>query len=255
MLDLGAATLMRLTTTGQTRNPSWSSDGRRVFYASTHGGRGEFWWQPVDASGPAVKAGEPAHNPWWADVSPGGQMVVFNAMYNGSWNLETLSLDDAHTAREFAAASATHETFGRFSPDGTHVAYMSNESGREEVYVRPFPEGGGRVLISAEGGRRPIWSRDGSQIFFRQAGQLLSATIAWQPSLHVTSRKSIVAGNYGVDFDVAKDGRLLLIEQDDSGQSLIVVPNWRTELRRMAGAGKATVRRHRSLARLCPSSA
>ena len=191
----------------------------------------------ADASGPPVKAGEPpsSHNPWWADVSPDGRVVMFNAMYNGSWNLETLSLDDAHAAREFAAAPAIHETVARFSPDGTLVAYVSNDSEREEVYVRPFAEGGASVLISSEGGRRPIWSRDGTQIFFKQAGQLMSATIARQPSLHVTSRESIGAGNYGVDFDVAKDGRFLLIEQDDSGQSLIVVPNWRTELRRMTG--------------------
>jgi serine/threonine-protein kinase len=238
LLDLAAATLTRLTATGQTRNPSWSADGRRIFYPSTHGGRGEFWWQPADASGPPVKAGEPPHNPWWADVPPDGRVVMFNAVYNGSWNLETLSLDDAHEVREIAAAPVTAETAGRFAPDGTLVAYVSNESGREEVYVRPFPAGGARVLISAEGGRRPIWSRDGAQIFFWQASQLMSATIVRQPSLHVTSRQPIVAGNYGLDFDVAKDGRFLLIEQDDSGQNLVVVPNWRTELRRMTGAGK-----------------
>jgi eukaryotic-like serine/threonine-protein kinase len=237
LIDLGPGTLTRLTTTGQTRNPSWSSDGRRVFYSSTHGGRGEFWWQPADASGPPVKAGEPPHNPWWADVSPDGRVVMFNAVYNGSWNLETLSLDGTREARDFAASAVTAETMGRFSPDGSLVAYVSNESGREEVYVRPFPQGA-RVLISAEGGRRPIWSASGTQIFFWQGDQLISASIARQPSLHVTSRQRILAGNYAFDFDVAKDGRFLMIEQEDSGQSLVVVPNWRTELRRLTAGGK-----------------
>ena len=161
---------------------------------------------------------------------------MFNAVYDGSWNIETLLLGGAHEVRDFAAAPGIAETMGRFSPDGTLVAYVSNESGREEVYVRPFTPNGTHVLISADGGRRPIWSRDGSKIFFWQGNQLTCASIVRQPSLRVTSRQPLFAGNYAQDFDVARDGRFLMIEQDNSGESLVVVPNWRTELRRITRA-------------------
>ena len=240
VLDLAGGDLTRVTTTGQTRNPSWSPDGRRVFYTSTHGGRGEFWWQPVDGSGPPVKAGVPPYNPWWTDVSPDGRTVIFNAMYAGSagkanWNLATLGLEGEQAVRDFVATPNAAETTARFSPDGALVAYTSDDSGRPEVYVRPFVQNGARVLISQTGGRRPVWSRDGTRIFYFDNRQLMAASIARQPSLHVTSRQRLFEWSYPQDFDVAKDGRLLMIDQVDDGQNLVVVPNWRTELRRLTG--------------------
>jgi len=244
VLDFAAGALTRVTTTGQTRNPSWSPDGRRVFYPSTHGGRGEFWWQPVDGSGPPVKAGVPPYNPWWTDVSPDGRTVIFNAMYaesgaKANWNLVTLGLDGEQTVRDFVATPNAAETTARFSPDGALVAYTSDDSGRPEVYVRPFVQNGARVLISQTGGRRPVWSHDGTRIFYFDNRQLMSASIDRQPSLHVTSRQRLFEWSYPQDFDVAKDGRLLMIDQIDDGQNLVVVPNWRTELRRLtAGKGR-----------------
>ena len=192
---------------------------------------------PADGSGPPVKAAEPRHNPWWVDLSPDGLTAVFNAVYDGSFNLETLSLDARHEVREVAASPAALEGFGRFSPDGRFIAYTSDESGRVEVYVRPFPEAGARVQVSADGGTRPIWSRDGTRIYFRQEQSVMSASIAVVPTLRVTSRETLFSGRYDRDFDVAKDGRFLMIESDSSGRSLVVIPNWRTELRRLMGAG------------------
>src|SRR5262245_61337968 len=175
VLDLSAGTMARLTTTGQTRSVSWSADGRRVLFTSTHGGRGEFWWQSTDASGPPVKAGTPPHNPWWTDVSPDRQTVIYNAVYDGSWNIESLSLGAQSEARSIAAAPSAGETLARFSPDGAFVAYASNETGQEEVYVRSFSQSGGRARVSVNGGRRPIWSADGRELFYWERDQMMSA--------------------------------------------------------------------------------
>jgi len=207
-----------------------------VFFTSTHGGRAEFWWQPADGSGPPVKAGTPPHNPWWADISPDQQTVIYNAVYDGSWNIESMALDARQDARPLAAAPAAAEVTGRFSPDGAFVAYVSDETGRNEVYVRPFSQTGGRVQISVNGAdKRPVWSADGRELFFRDGDQLMSATLARDPSIHVTSRQRLFSGDFLDDFDVSKDGRFLMI-QGGLGPTLVIVPNWLTELRRLTGA-------------------
>ena len=123
---------------------------------------------------------------------------------------------------------------GRFSPDGRWVAYNSDESGRMEVYVRPFAGGGGRVQISVAGGQRAIWSHDGKQLYYWEGNRLISATLAFGPGPTVVSRTPLFSGRFETDFDVSADGsRFLMIQSQPTGLELIVVPNWRTELRRL----------------------
>ena len=234
VLDLASGTLTRVTRTGQTRSVAWSADGRRVFFISTHGGRAEFWWQAADGSGQPVKAGTPPHNPWWADVSPDRQTVIYNALADASWKIESLSLDAHQDVTDLATAPLVG--FGRFSPDGAWVAYSSNETGREEIYVRPISQTGGRVQVSTNGGRRPIWSADGRELFFREGGQVMSATLARDSSIRVVSRQRLFGGEFDADFDVSKDGRFLMIQREPLGLTLVVVPDWLTELRRLTGA-------------------
>ena len=238
VLDLTSGTLTRLTSTGATRSVAWSADSRQILFTSTHGGRGEFWGQPADASGPPVKAGTPPHNPWWTDISPDRKTVLYNAVYDGSWNVQSLSLGPSPETRPFAEAPSITETLARFSPDGTHVAYVSNESGREEVYIRPFAPGGGRVRVSVNGGRRPIWSAGGRELFFWESTQMMSAALARDPSMRVVSRQRLFSGSFQWDFDVAKDGRFLMIQNQSAGPSVVVIPNWRTELRRLTGSSR-----------------
>jgi len=233
-LDLTAGTLTPLTTTGTSRNPIWSADGRRILYASTHSGRAGLWWQPADGSGPAQLAVVPRRNPWFADLSPDGRHVVFQGIASANFDLESVSLDSAHEARALSSSPTAIEAMGRFSPDGQWVAYFSDESGRAEVYVRPFDEGGGRVLISVAGGRRPIWGHDGKQLYYWEGNQLIAATLRFDPAPAVVSRTPLFSGRYEEDYDVARDGtRFLMIASETSGLSLVVIPNWRTELKRL----------------------
>jgi len=240
ILDLATGTLTPLTTTGSTRNPVWSPDGRRILYVSTQGGRAAFWWQPADGSGPPVKAGEARHNPWMIDLAPDGRTTVFNSIYDGTFNLESFVLDSTHDEREVSASPVATEALGRFSSDGHWVAYMSDESGRGEIYVRSFPDVGARVQISAAGGKRPVWSHDGKQLYYWNEGQILSATLARDPALRVVSRQKLFEGPYEREFDVSADGtRFLMIRSESSGLGLVVVPNWLTELRQLTSASKA----------------
>jgi serine/threonine-protein kinase len=236
-LDLADGTLTPLTTTGSSRNPMWSADGRRILYASTHSGRAAFWWQPVDGSGPPQLAGDLRLNPWFADLSPDGRNVVFNAIASVNFDLHSVSLDSAQRSHPLSASPTAIESHGRFAPNGRWVAYTSDESGRAEVYVRPFSETGGRVLISTAGGRRPVWSSDGNQIFYWENNRLMSAALRLDGSVTVLSRTPLFSGRYEDDFDVSPDGtRFLVIEAQTSGLSLVVVPNWRTELKRLTAS-------------------
>jgi serine/threonine-protein kinase len=235
--DLAAGTLAPVTTTGKSRNGMWSADGQRLLYASTHGGRAEFWWQPADGSGAPERAFAPPHNPWFAALAPDGQNVVFNAIATSSFDLETVSLDSNHTLRVLSGSPSALEALGRFSPDGRWVAYNSNESGRSEVYVRPFAGGGGRVQISVAGGRRPIWSDSGKQLYYWEGNRLISATLMYSPAPTVASRTPLFSGRSGLDYDVAADGsRFLMTQPLPTGLELVVIPNWRAELGRLTAS-------------------
>ncbi len=235
-LDLEAGTLTPQTSNGTTRNPSWSPDGRRILYASTQSGRAALWWHPADGSGPSVMAAVPRHNPWYVDLSPDGRTFVFNALYNGSFNLERATLDSASQGQDLSASPTASEAEGRFSPDGRWIAYRSDESGRNEIYLRPSAGVGGRVQVSVGGGTYPVWGREGRSVFYWEESRLVSAILTRDPTPRVLSRTALFEGRYEKDFDVSPNGtRFLMIESERSGLSLVVIPHWRTELRRLAG--------------------
>ena len=243
ILDFASGTLTPLTSSGSVRNAMWSTNGQRVLYVARQDGQSAFWWQPADGSGPPVKVATPPHNPWWADLSPDGHTAVFNslnvALSVGSFDVETYSLDSSHAATQVAASPTALEAVARFSPDGKSIAYHSNESGRFEVYVRPFPAAG-RVQISTNGGSRGIWSGDGQHLFFREGTRLMSATLARDPVLRVVSREALFTAPWVQDFDVTRDGnRFLMIEEGTSTLHLVVSPNWITAMRQRIAAGSA----------------
>jgi serine/threonine-protein kinase len=234
LFDIATSTLSPLTASGTARNPVWSADGKRILFVSTQGGRSAFWWQPVDGGGPAVKVAEAPHNAWNIDLAPDGRTTVLNSIYDGTFNLESFVLDSTRERHDISASPNAVEALGRFSPDGRSVAYMSDESGQPEIYVRSFPEGGSRIQISAGGGTRPVWSRDGKTLYYREGSRMAAATVVRDPALRVVSRQMLFDGAYDREFDVSPDGsRFLMIETKSSGMSLIVIPNWLTELRRL----------------------
>ncbi len=93
------------------------------------------------------------------------------------------------------------------------------------------------MQISVNGGRRPVWARSGREVFYWEGTRMTSATLTFDPAPRVVSRASLFEGRYEDDYDVSPDGKLfLMIESETSGLSLVVVPNWRSELRRLTAA-------------------
>jgi Tol biopolymer transport system component len=135
------------------------------------------------------------------------------------------------------------------SPDGRWFAYQSNESGENEIFVRPFPNaGGGRWLISTGGGMQPRWARDGQELFYlAPTGTLMSVRIQRGSTFAATTPTKLFEGPYyrgaganlGRTYDVSPDGqRFLMIKQGGSDQAAVpaqinVVQHWTEELKRL----------------------
>ena len=149
------------------------------------------------------------------------------------------------TPRPLLQTSA-NEQYARFSPDGRWVAFSSDESGRQEVYVIPFPGPGGRWLISSDGGTSPRWRRDGREIYFLKRDTLMAAAVNGQGSVFQagTATRLFDANfrteNYqgygtGSLYDVAPDGQRFLINIVAAAESaqtpLTIVTNWTSLLR------------------------
>jgi serine/threonine-protein kinase len=242
--DLEAGTLTRLTTEGTTNErPEWSPDGTRVLYRTDRGVRTSIWWGPADRSADAVPLlSGPRLDVFEAVLSPDGRHIVYQ--------LDTLGADIYYravrgdtTPQPVATARSSIETMPRISPDGRWVTFTTNESGRDEVVVQPFPGSGGRVQVSSGGGSEPVWSKDGRRLFYRGEGQIMAATIRTDPSFRVTARDTVFTDRYAfaanphANYDVLPDGARFIFLEPASEGSMVVVANWRAVLRdRMAEA-------------------
>src|SRR5437762_6529613 len=87
-----------------------------------------------------------------------------------------------------------------FSPDGRWLAYASNETGRYEVYVQPFPGPGGKWQISTEGGREPAWARSARELFYRNGGKMMVADVLTQPTFTAARPRMLFEGHYAADI-------------------------------------------------------
>ena len=126
------------------------------------------------------------------------------------------------------------------SPDGRWLAYASDMSGRYEIYVNSFPDPGLRIPVSLTGGTEPVWSRDGSELFYRNGSELIAVDVETRPRFRVRNREVLFEGPYTLwpyhsNYDVHPDGQRFVMIKPYEGDSprLVVVLNWFDELRRL----------------------
>ncbi|MEO7368412.1 MAG: hypothetical protein ABIZ36_10665, partial [Gemmatimonadaceae bacterium] len=165
-------------------------------------------------------------------ITPDGKTLVFRVdTPNRLRDILSVSMSGDKTITSVLATVAD-ELNPRISPDGKWMAYVSAESGQDEVYVRPFPGAGGRILISVDGGRGPLWSKDGRTIFYSANGAYVAASVALSGAPSVSTRDTVAKGNYASMrfhpvYDVAPDGKhLLLLEPSQSDVPATVILNW-----------------------------
>ena len=179
--DLARDTLERLTfDASDSARPVWTPDGRRIAFAATRADSPGFnlFWRPADGTGEVQRLTESKNLQFPVSWHPSGRFLAFTEIRPGtSEDLMILPIEGNETSgwkpgtpSVFLATGAA-EMEPTFSPDGRWIAYSSQEAGRMEVYVRPFPGPGGKWLISSDGGTYPMWSRTRRELFFVSADQ------------------------------------------------------------------------------------
>jgi Tol biopolymer transport system component len=234
----------RLTREGYNNRPEWSPDGRQVMYASSRAPANALWWQPADGGATATMVLHETNPIREGVFTPDGRAIVYRIdTPDNNRDINLLPLVGERKAVPLVA-NINDDKEPRVSPDSKWLAYVSNESGREEVYVRALSGGSGRVAVSNDGGGEPLWSRDGKRLFYRVGARLVAATVATSSSFAVAARETLFEGPYATDlyhpnYDVAPDGSsFVMIRPAEENRHLVVVVNWIQELRQRTGGGK-----------------
>ena len=238
--DIASRTAARLTTTGVALHPTWTPDGRRLVVM--RGGKRGLLSLPVDG-GRAADTLPGTVDAFAPTVAPNGRLVVFQrapADPADAWSIWSASLQG-----ESAPRRVLDDRFVNYmptvSPDGHALAYVSDATGREEVYARPFPGGGAAVQVSDGGGTEPAWSPDGRRIYYLGPKGAMMAAGATR-SLVITSRARLFGGAFPGrmehrNYDVAPDGTGFLMIAPGRRPDAVVVLDWLPELRaRLASA-------------------
>jgi len=257
LYDLSRETLTRLTFEGRTNtNPAWAADGKRIAFTSNKEGPLNIFWQLADGSGglERLTTSEYIHVP--SSFSPDGQLLAFFEVNPSTQrDIWVMRMGDSSPgsgqigkAQPFLR-TPFNETSPRFSPDGRWLAYYSNESGRFEIYVQPYPGPGGKWQISTEGGTEAVWNRNGRELFYRSGDKMMAVDIATQPGFAAGKPRMLFEGRYEEapfpipNYDVSPDGQRFLMlkpaEQAQAAQTQInVVLNWFEELKEKVPTGK-----------------
>jgi Tol biopolymer transport system component/predicted Ser/Thr protein kinase len=257
LYDLSRETLTRLTFEGNSNQyPAWTPDGKRIAFQSNKEGPLNLFWQLADGSGGLERLTTSDSTQIANSWSPDGQLLAFHEINPGTQrDIWVLRMGDpspgsgqVRKAQPFLR-TRFDEAGSRFSPDARWLAYISNESGRYEIYVQPYPGPGGKWQVSTEGGTEPVWNPSGRELFYRSGDKMMAVEIATQPSFSAGTPRMLFEGQYQPtpatlpNYDVSPDGqRFLMLKPVAAAQAaptqINVVLNWFGELKQKVPTGK-----------------
>jgi len=219
--------------------PVWTPDGQRILFDSGRfGGGHNLLWKAADGTGQVERLTTGQNNQTAHSFSPDGKRLVFGELV-APRDLQVLSMEGERTSKPLFQ-SQFNEFLGMISPDGHWIAYESDESGRSEIYVRPFPNvEEGKWQISSDGGTDPVWAPQGQELFYRNGEAMMVVDIKTEPTFSVGSPVVLFTGRYAVgravvNYDISRDGqRFLMIKTAEAEEAaqIHVVLNWFEELK------------------------
>jgi len=213
--NLGDTKSMRkLTVSADGRYPLWSGDGERVLYQTARVRFAKLFWQRADGTGQAEQIADlnRQHRPTsWA---PHSSLFLYSANLpnNGIGIIVTSVLDKKDTP---FLTGPQHQTQGYFSPDGRWVVYQSDEGSKMDLYVETYPKTTDKFQITRDGGRYPVWSPDGKEVFFVNGGMLYSVGIQTKPTVTFANPVKLPVAGFMQDetdraernYDIMPDGK------------------------------------------------
>jgi Tol biopolymer transport system component/tRNA A-37 threonylcarbamoyl transferase component Bud32 len=241
LIDLTRGTSSRLTAEAHTSFPVWMPDGQRLTLASAKEGSYSIYWRPADGSAPDERLLSGTWPNYPFSWSPDGKVLAFVSVNPKTLqDIRVLSVDQKGASKPFLETQF-REGAPAFSPNGKWIAYVSDESGRFEIYVRPFPGPGEKWPISLEGGNEPVWPRNGRELFYRAGDTMMVVDVQTTPTFSAGKPRKLFEKAYErslalwANYDAAPDGqRLLMVRQENASAQathINVVLNWLEELR------------------------
>jgi len=234
MVDLDTKTTTLVSESGF--YPQWSPDGSTLVYGSARNETFDVYRRPVDLSTDDEKVLDSDNNLRTADWTRQGPIVIREEIPTKGMDLRLWLDPDDPSSLVPLMEGPDDELAPDVSPDGKWLAYVSEYSGSDEVYVTTFPETGSRFKVSNGGGHSPVWAPDGRTLYYVSGLSMIAASIETEPRFRVTSRKTLFEGRFvqyrwSRQYDVHPDGtRFVLIENPMRG-NVEVVTRWFDEIR------------------------
>ncbi len=220
--------------------PDWTPDGKSIAYSALRGNTHFLYVKSSDGSGEERVLAQTANHAHTGSWAPDGTSIVFTDYTADSrGDIWMKSLTPAAPPRPLVQ-TRFNERAPRISPDGRWVAYTSDESGRDEVYVQSYPRPGAKFQISVDGGGEPVWSPAGHELFYRHGDAMMSVKTTLAPSFAASSPELLFHGDFvptrrgEAAYDVSRDGtRFLMVKRDaaSSPTQINVVTNFLTDLK------------------------
>ena len=218
--------------------PVWTPDGKQVVFRTPTGLRSI----ETDGSGRSRTIAETTSGDFPSTVSPDGTtLATARRTTEGLVDIYVLSLEGDPAPRALVTGPA-FEGGPQFSPDGRWLAYVSNESGQFQVYLRRYPGPEGRWTVSTGGGTSPLWNRTGNELFYRSGNKMMAVSVSTTPDATLAAPRVIFERAYAygstvalTNYDVSADGqRFLMVKRESAVAHLSIVLNWFSELTRLA---------------------
>ena len=244
-LDGGAQSRLTTDEAGYNGWPSWSPDGRRVIYSGEVKGHRIVQARRADGNGASEVLINESRFIFEAFVTRDSAWTVYRTTYYDRGHADIMARRTGDSAIAPLIATEADERHPTLSPNGRWLAYRSNESGKDEIYVRPFPNvGGDKIPVSTAGGGEPAWSHSGKELFYvNGAGALVSASVETQDHFVVGTQRVLFVippdfrrQSAGRMYDVAlDDSRFIMVRGVERDRSvpdrLVLVTNWFDEVR------------------------